>query len=418
MIDLWAHQALWCGYYSKENIHMKKPLKVTLALCALAVVFALWLRPSLESLYTTIRLFEPDRIVNHFRSFDDIWPTRPMPRPAQSSPYPVGDAIELPESFTFGESTLNTKQFLADAWTTGLLVVQDDQIVYEAYFLGNDSSTRNISWSMAKSFISALIGVAVNEGKISSIEQPVDAYATELKGSGYEGVRIKDVLQMSSGVAFNEDYGDFNSDINRWGRGFALGHSQDEFAASLIRERPPGMKHQYVSIDTHVLGMVLTRATGQSVSQYMEEKLYQPMGMEYDGYWIIDGHGMEMALGGLNLTLRDFAKLGSMYLHQGKAGEKQVVPAEWVAASTRPDGPHVQPGSHLGYGYQWWIPGSSSGEYMAMGVYGQYIYVNPVTRTVIVKLAANPHYNEPDYIPSSNFSNLALFRAIATGGAD
>lgn len=150
----------------------------------------------------------------------------------------------------------------------------------------------------------------------------------------------------------------------------------------------------------------------------MEEKLYRPLGMEYDGYWIIDGHGMEMALGGLNLTMRDYAKLGSLYLHEGRLGDKQVVPKKWVAASIRPDAPHLQPGARLGYGYQWWLPNSTSGEYMAKGVYGQFIYVNPKTRTVIVKLAGNPYYNDPEYIPSSTHSNLALFRAIANQGAD
>ena len=123
---------------------------------------------------------------------------------------------------------------------------------------------RNISWSMAKSFISALIGIAVDKGQIDSIEQTVDVYAPMLKGSGYEGVRIKDVLQMSSGVAFNEDYGDFYSDINRWGRDFAIGNSQDDFAASLKRGVNPGTKNHYVSIDTHVLSMVLSRSTGPS----------------------------------------------------------------------------------------------------------------------------------------------------------
>jgi len=396
-----------------------KTTQTTVLVCGVFVIaLTFWFRPTLTSLYTTIHLFDADKIVNNFRSFEDIWPTRVLHRPDQAMPYPVGQGIPLPESFDFGEESLNTERFLSDAWTTGLLVIQDDQNVYEQYFLGNERATRNISWSMAKSFISALIGIAVDEGLISSIEQPVDAYAPQLKGSGYEGVRIKDVLQMSSGVGFDEDYGAFNSDINRWGRGFAMGHSQDAFAASLTRERAPGTRRQYVSIDTHVLAMVLVRATGQSVSQYMEEKLYRPLGMEYDGYWIIDGHGMEMALGGLNLTMRDYAKLGSLYLHEGRRGDKQVVPKKWVAASILPDAPHLQPGARLGYGYQWWLPNSTSGEYMAKGVYGQFIYVNPKTRTVIVKLAGNPYYNDPEYIPSSTHSNLALFRAIANQGAD
>jgi hypothetical protein len=126
-----------------------------------------------------------------------------------------------------------------------------------------------------------------------------------------------------------------------------------------------------------------------------------------------------MALGGLNLTLRDFAKLGSLYLHDGALDGKQIVPAEWVAVSTAADAPHIQPEQDdFGYGYQWWLPLSEDGEYMAMGVYGQYIYINPRNNTVIVKLSANPHYNDLSYIPSSDHSHLAFFRSIGVREAD
>jgi CubicO group peptidase (beta-lactamase class C family) len=266
---------------------------------------------------------------------------------------------------------------------------------------------------MAKSFISALMGIAVSEGYIKSIEDPVEAYAPELIGSGYEGVSIKDVLQMSTGVGFNEDYGDLYSDINRWGRDFSLGNSQDAFAGTLEREVEPGTLNHYVSINTHVLGMIVTRATGRTITDYMQEKLYEPLGMEYPGYWVIDGKGMEMALGGLNLTLRDFAKLSSLYLHNGDWNGEQVVPSSWVKDSITPDAPHLLPSESFGYGYQWWITDGDSREFMAMGVYGQYMYINPETNTVIVKLSANPFYNDISYAPSSDFVHLEMFRAIA-----
>ena len=375
--------------------------------------------PTVQSLYRVVHLFDADRIVENFRSADQLGATRIMTASSEQRPYPSGAAIELPDGFIFDKQMLSTEQFLADSWTTGLLVIQDDRIVYERYSLGHSESTRTISWSMAKSFISAMIGIALDEGSIASIEQPVDFYVPELQGSGYETVRIKDVLQMSSGIAFNEDYGDFNSDINRWGRGFALGSPQDKFAASLTRGREPGTLNHYVSIDTHVLSMVLSRATGKSITGYMQEKLYQPLGMEYDGYWLVDGAGKEMALGGLNLTMRDFAKLGSLYLNHGELDGKQIVPANWIAASTVADAPHLQPAEgDFGYGYQWWLPLSDDGEYMAMGVYGQYIYINPSKSMVVVKLSANPRYNDISYVPSSDFSHLAFFRSIDSRGAD
>ena len=377
------------------------------------MVLSVWAFPKIKALNTTLTLFDEDKIVENFRSVAEFWPTRSLTQAKVPYVYNYGDPLNVPSSFAYNDQKLSTRQFLKDSWTTGLIVIQNDEIALEDYYLGNSAVTQNISWSMAKSFISALIGIAVNEGHIKSIEQSVDAYATSLVGSGYEGVSIKNVLQMSSGVAFNEDYGDFYSDINRWGRDFSLGNSQDAFAATLKNDIEPGTVNHYVSINTHVLGMVLTQATGRSITDYMQEKLYNPMGMEHDGLWIIDGQGMEMALGGLNLTLRDFAKLGSLYLHDGTFNGQQIVPASWVADSRTMDQPHLLPGNDFGYGYQWWMVGGDSGEFMAMGVYGQYIYINPETNTVIVKNSANPFYNDTSYIPSSDFAHLALFRALS-----
>ena len=381
------------------------------------MVLSVWAFPKIKALNTTLTLFDEDKIVENFRSVAEFWPTRSLTQAKVPYIYTYGDSLNVPSSFAYNDQKLGTQQFLKDSWTTGLIVIQNDEIALEDYYLGNSAVTQNISWSMAKSFISALIGIAVNDGHIISIEQSVDAYATSLGGSGYEGVSIKNVLQMSSGVAFNEDYGDFYSDINRWGRDFSLGNSQDAFAATLKNDIEPGTVNHYVSINTHVLGMVLTQATGRSITDYMQEKLYNPMGMEHDGLWIIDGQGMEMALGGLNLTLRDFAKLGSLYLHDGTFNGQQIVPASWVADSRTMDQPHLLPGNDFGYGYQWWMVGGDSGEFMAMGVYGQYIYINPETNTVIVKNSANPFYNDTSYIPSSDFAHLALFRALSAAAA-
>lgn len=387
--------------------------KIGLGLLILLIAAGIWYYPKYQMLQQSIHLFDEDRIVSNFRSFNKVWPVSHLKASDNPYVYAEKNTMTLPESFDFKGTRLATKTFLEDSWTTGFLVIQDDSIVYEKYFLGNTDSTRNISWSMAKSFISSLIGIAIQEGYIQTIMQKVDDYVPELKGSAYEGVIIKDILQMSTGVKFNEDYGDFNSDINRWGRGFALGQSQDEFAASLEREIEPGTVNHYVSINTHVLGMLLTKATGKSITEYMQEKLWEPLGMEYDGYWLVDGENMEMALGGLNTTLRDYAKIGSLYLKNGIWRGEQLVPQEWTRASLNPDAPHVQPTSDdFGYGYQWWIPESDDGEFMALGVYNQNIYVNPTSKTVIVKLSANPHYNDTSYIPSSDFANLELYRAI------
>lgn len=393
---------------------MKTWKKITLAILFVIVVLCIWFYPKYKMLNHTIHLFDEDRIVNNFRTFDSVWPVSVMEASANKHIYPKGTFITLPDNFKYNGKAYNSVKFLEDSWATGFLVLQNDSIVFEDYYLGNTESTRNISWSMAKSFISALMGIAIEEGYIKSIEQNVEDYVPELIGSSYEGVRIKDVLQMSTGVKFNEDYGDFNSDINRWGRGFALGGSQDEFAGTLEREAEPGTINHYVSINTHVLGMIITRATGRTITDYMQEKLYTPLGMEYDGYWLLDGENMEMVLGGLNLALRDYAKIGTLFLNNGNMNGDQIVSKDWVKSSITPDGQHVQPGELFGYGYQWWIPKGNQGEFMAIGIYNQCIYVNPTTNTVVVKLSANPKFNDKSYIPSSHYSELELFRAIAS----
>lgn len=329
--------------------------------------------------------------------------------------------IGLPENFSISGHTFNTDEYLKNTGTQGLMVLQNDTLVFENYHNGQEVDTRHISWSVAKSFISALFGIAMEEGHIKSIEQKVEEYLPELIGSGYEGVRIKDVLQMSTGVKFNEDYGDDNSDINRWFRAFALGDSQDKFAATLINEIPPGTQNHYVSINTHVLGMIIVKATGKSLTEYLEEKIWKKIGMEHDAFWVTDNKDMEMALGGLNATLRDYAKLGLLFLHYGNWQGEQIVPKGWVKASLTPDAQHLMPDNsedadpNFGYGFQWWIPNGTEGEFMAIGVFHQLIYINPTTNTVIVKTSANHNFLDGSSIYSDELVSLELFRNIAHG---
>jgi len=384
-----------------------------LALAVLAVAN----RERLLRLYRVNHLFDAAVVLENFRNMDRMFPVTAVDpgrwtHRFERAPRP------LPASYEYQGQQRDVQAFLDQTWTTGLVVLVDGRIAFEQYYRGNSQSTRTISWSVAKSFVSALVGIALAEGHIRDIMQPVTDYLPALRGSGYDGVPIKHVLQMSSGVRFDEDYADFNSDINRMGRALALGTPLDEFVASLAPQRPPGTYHHYVSMDTQVLAMVLRQATGESLSSYLQSRLWQPLGMESGAYWLVDGAGMEMAFGGLNAVLRDYARFGQLYLQQGRWEGQQLVPAQWVADSVTPDAPHLQPGPGnpasdwvMGYGYQWWIPDPPQGDFMAIGVYNQFVYVDPARAVVIAKSSAYPDYKLDGF--DKELESAALFRAIS-----
>ena len=363
--------------------------------------------------------FEPDVIVENFRSFYKQYPSTTVRRSG-----PIFELKEghrpLPEIYVYQGKTKKVADWIQQTETTGLLVLKDDVVVFEHYYQGNDKSTRVISMSVAKSFVSFLVGTALSEGSITDLQIPVDKYAPGLKGSGYEGVSLKNVLQMSSGVRCTEDYGDLKSDIVRLVASF-LGGSLNDFVAGLPNERVPGTFNKYVSADTQVLAMVLKGATGKTLTAYMQEKLWSRLGAEYDAEWLIDPSGTEMAFDGLNAALRDYARFGQLYLDLGRNFKgQQLVPADWVRASVTPDAPHLMPGRDnpgsdwpMGYGLQWWIPENPDGDFMAIGIYGQFIYVHPEHRVVIAKSSAYADYNNSG--DEMEFESVEAFRAIAKG---
>jgi hypothetical protein len=401
--------------------------KVILGLFIVMVVLVAVYQKNLLRLYTAVTLYDQDKIVNNFLTMYQSFNSTVIPASTQPFYFPV-EAKALPDSFKYDDNLVVTEDFIKDSQTTGLLVLQHGKIIYENYWLGHAQDKQHISFSMAKSFVSALMGIAIEEGFITDIQQAVTDYVPELIGSGYEGVSIKNVLQMSSGVRFNEDYGDFNSDINRFSRATAFGTSLDDFSASLEREKEPGTYHHYVSIDTQVLGMVLTRATEKSLTNYLSEKIWQPLGMEYKAYWLADDYDMELALGGLNVTLRDYAKLGWLYLNLGQwknaqGQTQQIVPKQWVVDSTTADAPHLVAGknnpastSSSGYGYQWWLPLNADDEFAAQGIYNQYIYIDPDQKLVIVKNSANYRFTDKSLHWSAK--HYAMFRKISEHFAD
>lgn len=333
--------------------------------------------------------------------------------------FPEGPTASLPKQYVYADSTHSTAKMLEETRTSALLVIQNGEIRYENYWLTGGADVNWMSFSVGKSFLSTMIGIAIDDGLIESVDAPITRYVPELVGSAYDGVRIKDILQMSSGARWNEDYSDSDSDIMRYGAIWAGAGSGsfDAFTATLTRAREPGTYNYYNSTDTQALGMLLQRATGMSISAYMQQELWHPLGMERDAYWITDKYGMEMAAGGLQVVARDYAKLGQLFLQKGEWQGQRIVSASWVADSLHADAPHVQASAHpdypMGYGYQWWLPVSDVGEFAALGVYNQSIYVSPAKNLVIVKLSANPSYGlTNDESSYREFESLELFRAI------
>ncbi len=338
--------------------------------------------------------------------------------------FPDGDPVELPATFDLDGAAIDTEEFLDVTDTAALLVLRNGAVVHEQYRLTGGPDVQWISWSVAKSFVSALVGIAVQHGHIRSIDDPISDYIDVDAGSAYDGVRIKDVLQMSSGARWNEDYSDPTSDVARLGPAMAPGSGGlDGFVASATPDVAPGTVCQYNSTDTQALGTLLVRATGRSITDFMQEHLYEPLGMENDGYWLLDPNGRELAFGGLNLTARDFAKLGELYRRGGEWDGRQVVPADWVAASIVPDAPHLEWGRPViaggnlpdGYGYQWWLISGGLDQYSAIGVYNQWVFVSPRHGVTIVKLSATRTYGTT-MGEETSFSETheAFLRAVAT----
>ncbi|HSO20575.1 MAG TPA: serine hydrolase, partial [Desulfosarcina sp.] len=335
--------------------------------------------------------------------------------PTYRIPY---DTRPLPESFAFRGSRRLVTQWTAETATSGLIVVHDGKIAFERYFLGNTPATRWIAWSASDPVVAALVGIAWQEGLIRSVTDLVTDYVPRLTISGYAGVTLKDVLQMSSGIAFDGNDAHFMSDIGRMRRSLALSAAMDDLMVALRRHRRPGTVLHPVCVDTQVLAMVVEEATGRSLSAYLEDKLWSRLGAEAEAFWVIDDHGRELACYGLQAVLRDYARFGLLFLNEGRNfRDQQILPAEWVRASVAADRAHLIPGDgrgplpRHGYGYQWWLPAPPEGDYCAVGNYGQFIYVHPRHRVVIVKTSADAGASRIGSEMES--ASLAAFRAIA-----
>lgn len=378
----------------------------------IGLIAALIYREEIERLYRVNTLFDEDRIVSNFSNMEAMFFSAPIARSGPVFEFETARTT-LPATFGGVDGEQSVAGFLEASKTTSILVIRNDKIEFEDYFLGTGPDDLRISWSVAKSFLSAMIGVTVGQGAIESLDDPVIKYAPSLKGSAYERATVRNVANMASGVAFNEDYLDYDSDINKMGRALALGGSLDEFAASITATAgEPGENWRYVSIDTHVLGMVLRGATGSTVADFMSANLWSKIGVEADARYVTDAKGAAFVLGGLNMRTRDYARFGRLILNDGVWEGEQVLPEGWVAESTSVSAPPpVDPNFPFVYGYQWWSPRDADEEVFAIGVYGQYIWIDRKAGVVIVKTSADRNFRAND--SQSRLDSIALFRAIA-----
>lgn len=392
---------------------MANVFKTTLRIAAAALVLAALVLAfnwdKAQRLYTVLTLFDEQKIVENFSNMDRAFPTLPLAH--QQNVFNYAKSLrQLPDSFTYRGKVTATDEFLARRATTALMVVKDDVITFEDYYLGTQDTDKRISWSMAKSFVAVLFGMQVDAGTVD-IEKTVGSYLPEMAGSGYDKVKVKHVLQMSSGVKWDEDYLDFNSDINKMGRLLALGGSLDEMTTVLEKESPAGEAFHYVSMDTHVIGMILRRVTGKSLVDLLQENIWNQIGMEGNAAWITDSNQTAFALGGLNVRTRDYARFGRLLVNNGNWEGKQLVSSNWITAATTPGSDYLKSAKNkLGYGYQIWLPPEAKpGEFFCVGVYGQYIYINQAENIVIVKNSADRNFME-SY--NSKQETIAFFRSV------
>lgn len=313
------------------------------------------------------------------------FPSRPLP--ASDLPFHYAEAAveQSPKRITYDDKEQSFDTFLEEHRTVAFLVIQRDTVKYERYFKGYDQARIHTSFSMSKSVVSMLIGCAIADGFIRSVDQAVTDFVPEMGKNGWDKVRLEHVLQMTSGMDFNESY------VNPFGHAAKFYYGRRLYPATkkLKLKREPGQEFEYMSGNTQLLGLVLERALRakgdqRTITQYLRDKLWQPLGMEYTSSWSIDrkNGGLEKAFCCINAPARDFAKLGSLYLHEGQWQGKQLLPATWVEQSTRVD---TTQGSSADYQYQWWLP-SGEGDFMAEGILGQFVYVDPSRELVIVRL--------------------------------
>lgn len=367
----------------------------------------------------------PENQAATYRHVNRIGPTRVIQRGTSVLPLPAHGTSLAAMRYNFADASFSIDDYMRRNRTTGLLILKGGAIALERYAMGNDAASRWTSFSVAKSVTSTLVGAALKDGSIRSLDDSVTRYVPQLAGSAFGQNSIREVMRMTSGVRWSEDYatgGD--SDIVLMGR--AMRSGQPGAVMELMRTRPraaaPGSVFNYSTGDSYVLGAVAAAATGKRMADYLSQKVWAPLGMEADGYWLLDApDGLEMGGNNISATLRDHGRFGLFFLRQGVVNGNRVLPDGWREQAGQPSAAvtahgKLYPDYPLGYGYQWWsFPTGANalpfhdGAFTALGIFGQFIYLNPVEDIVAVVWSAWPS----SWLETAEFETYTLLGTAA-----
>jgi CubicO group peptidase (beta-lactamase class C family) len=354
----------------------------------------------------------PDIQVRTFRHIDRLFPTRTVKHGNHVFPLPRTERPLQKLEFQSHGKSYDLYDYLSLNRVSGLLVLKDGKIALERYELGNTQATRWMSMSVVKSITSTLVGVAINDGYIKSVNDPITTYLPKMRGSAYDGVTVKNLLQMASGVKWDETYTNPSSDRRRMLDLQLAGRPGSilEFMSTLPRAGEPGTIWNYNTGETFVVGELIHGAVKRPVAQYLSERIWANYGMESDATWWLESkNGQEIGGSGLSATLRDYGRFGLFFMNGGVIGGKAILPADWV---TEAGSGKMIAGKKINYGYMWWVPEASdsvhNGAFYASGIFGQALYINRREKLVIAVWGARPKPTGMDVIDDEDFFAAAV----------
>ena len=344
-----------------------------------------WSQDQRDAAFRTLETV-PNVVFNPIEAGDDVYPL------------PAGEPLEL---------GLDIDAHMAKQRNAGLVIVHDGKVRIEKYALGYGAAGRWTSFSVAKSFTSTLVGAAVKDGYIKSLDDKVTVYIPGLRGSAYDDVSVRQLLTMTSGVKWNEDYTDPKSDVAQFGlqQPVAGEDITVSYMKTLPRDVPAGSKWLYSTGETNLIGVLVSSATGKTLSAYLSEKLWKPFGMEQDAFWMLGATRHEISGCCISASLRDYARLGQFVLNGGVANGVRIVPDDWFAAATTKQADIGVPGR--GYGYQWWT--NDDGSFAAQGIFGQGIFIDPKRKLVIASNGNWPTATDPEGVGAAR---EAFYKAV------